>query len=94
MKYMKFIYIHVFALLKKKYMRSENLFRYCGQTSDTRATNICLLEISQKQSTAIDPEQGTILFNNSSYAFKAARPAPLPTTVPKKLSKSEANLSY
>ena len=93
MEYMKFIYILVFTLLKKKYRRSGNLFRYRGQIPDTRTTKICSSEISQKQSTAMAPEQATICLDKSSHASKAARLAPLTVTVPKKPSKSEAVMS-
>ena len=48
MKYMKSFTFCIY-ILKNKYRRPGNLFHYCGQTLDTRATMICSSEeISQK----------------------------------------------
>jgi len=91
---MKFVYIFVFTLLKKKYKRSENLSCQRGQTPDTRTTKTCSSEeISRKQSTVVAPEQASISLDSSSHAFKAARPTPLITTVPKKPYKSKTATS-
>ena len=81
----------MFTLLKKRYMRSKNSFHHRGQTPDTKATKISSSEeISRKQSTTLASEQATICLDINSYAFKAAKPAPLTTMVPKKPFKSKA----
>ena len=65
---------------------------------DIRTTKIySLAKIFRGQSSVlvstIVPEQAAIYLDSSSHAFKAARPAPLTASIPRKPSKSEATTS-
>ena len=94
MKYMKFVYIPVFTLLKKKYKRSENLFRHHDQTSNQEQPRL----VHRRRSPGSN--QPPWHLRRQLYALTIAHmplrqpwPAPLIATVPKKPFKSKAVMS-
>ena len=90
MRYMKFVYFHVFTFLKKKNRISRNLLCHHGQTPDTKITKTCSSEkFFQRRSffliNVMALEQASIRLDSSLHAFKAARSAPLSIMIPKSL---------